>query len=284
LSTLLIADDDPDFRRAARVLVSGVAEIVTEAPNGEEAVKVARAVRPDVVLMDLRMPLLDGAEAARRIKAELPATKILMITAYESQAERLSEPAVEAVITKRRFHSHLLPMLRSLLAKAKDLWDGRERRRRGPSQPPASWDGKERRRSTWGPREEAAASLLVPADVRAFLTEHIDNWEQLETLLLLRERPQQYFHPEVVADRLRIAAESAAEALYHLAQRGLAEGPPAAISYRYRPAAALRQVVDRLAAAHAEDRVALIRVMNANAIERIRRAARERPFDEGDDR
>ena len=72
-------------------------EVVGEAGNGEEAVRLADQLRPDVVLMDLRMPEVDGVEAIGRIKEENPHVHILVLTTYDSDADILR--AIEAGAT-----------------------------------------------------------------------------------------------------------------------------------------------------------------------------------------
>jgi DNA-binding NarL/FixJ family response regulator len=84
---VLIADDQALFRRGLCVVLgaeTGV-EVTGEAENGEEAVEKAKELVPDVILMDVRMPRLNGIEAARRIRAEVPATKILMLTVSDDE-------------------------------------------------------------------------------------------------------------------------------------------------------------------------------------------------------
>jgi DNA-binding NarL/FixJ family response regulator len=85
---VLVADDQGLVRAGFRVLIESAPdiEVAGEAGNGEEAVALARAERPDVVLMDIRMPVLDGIEATRRIAAdpEQAGVRVLVLTTFEA--------------------------------------------------------------------------------------------------------------------------------------------------------------------------------------------------------
>ncbi|MCR6687852.1 response regulator transcription factor [Cellulomonas sp.] len=96
---VLLADDHPVVRSglAGLLAVEADVEVVGEAADGEHAVTRARALHPDLVLMDLRMPRLDGAAATARIVAEVPGTRVLVLTTYETDADILR--AVEAGAT-----------------------------------------------------------------------------------------------------------------------------------------------------------------------------------------
>ncbi len=93
---VLVVDDHPVVRTGVRGMLASHADfdVVGEASDGEEAVEQAGALAPDVVLMDLRMPGVDGVEATRRIRAAHPAVEILVLTTYDTDDDIVR--AVEA--------------------------------------------------------------------------------------------------------------------------------------------------------------------------------------------
>ena len=91
---VLIADDHPLMREALRVLIASYADlrVVGVANNGADAVKLARELRPHVVLMDFNMPIMDGTEATRAICQETLGAKIVGMSVHP-EAERLMRQA-----------------------------------------------------------------------------------------------------------------------------------------------------------------------------------------------
>jgi DNA-binding NarL/FixJ family response regulator len=94
--TVLISDDHTVVREGLRLLLAKEPdiEVVGEAANGHQSVKEAKRLKPDVVLQDIAMPLLNGLGAARQIAKEVPASKVLVLSAYND--DQYVEHAIEA--------------------------------------------------------------------------------------------------------------------------------------------------------------------------------------------
>ena len=114
---VLIVDDQPRARKSVRALLStwnGVLEI-REAGNGREAVRLVEELPPDLVLMDARMPEMDGLEATRQIKARWPAVKIVVLSMYvENQDEALAAEA-DAFVGKGEAPEKLLDVVSAVM-------------------------------------------------------------------------------------------------------------------------------------------------------------------------
>jgi DNA-binding NarL/FixJ family response regulator len=128
----LIADDSELYAEAIVLtleLEPGI-EVVAHARDGKEAVELALSLRPDVVLMDLDMPVLDGIEATKAVLGQLPDTRIVMVTgsAEEDDRRRAEAAGVAAYVRKGGFAGELFEA----------IFSGRERSpRRSPRSEPA---------------------------------------------------------------------------------------------------------------------------------------------------
>jgi len=112
---VLLADDHAVVRSALGSLLEGQPDMVVvgEAGDGVEAVELARALRPDVVLMDVGMPQMDGIEATRRLKAELPGIRVIGLSMYGGEKEGLMRQAgAEAYVPKGGPPAALLAAIR----------------------------------------------------------------------------------------------------------------------------------------------------------------------------
>ncbi len=114
---VLIVDDDPKFREAAAAAVEAEGhEVIGRAKDGREGLALALERRPDVVLMDMEMPVLDGIEATREIVRNLHDTRVVVVSGSEVEAHILGAHRAGAVahLRKREFADHLPMVLRGL--------------------------------------------------------------------------------------------------------------------------------------------------------------------------
>lgn len=117
---VLVADDQAIVRDGLVTVLdlSGEVEVVGQAPDGAEAVRLVAELAPDVVLMDLRMPVLDGAGATARILAERPATRVLVLTTFADDASIAAALRAGAIgyLTKDAGRKELLAAIRAAAA------------------------------------------------------------------------------------------------------------------------------------------------------------------------
>lgn len=106
----LIVDDQEAFRSAARLVVelAGGFLIAGEAETGEDGVRMAAELRPDLVLMDMNLPGIDGLEATRQIMTALPDTRVIALSTYEEFSDRALAAGAVAFISKSEFDPDVL--------------------------------------------------------------------------------------------------------------------------------------------------------------------------------
>src|ERR1700739_1154965 len=113
---VLIADDHALMRQGLRALLQTESdiEIVAEAETGREAVQLARTLKPDVVLMDIAMPLLSGLEATRQIVKRAPASRVLILSSYndDEYVHQLAEAGGAGYLLKQATYSDVVRAVR----------------------------------------------------------------------------------------------------------------------------------------------------------------------------
>jgi DNA-binding NarL/FixJ family response regulator len=117
-ATILIVDDHAPMR----ALIRGIAaqapdlQVVGEAEDGAEAIRLTHTLRPDIVVLDLVMPRVNGLEALRRIKAARPETTVIIVTVHNEDAYRRAaeDSGADAFLVKKTLMTVLLPTLQRL--------------------------------------------------------------------------------------------------------------------------------------------------------------------------
>ena len=107
----ILVDDHAMVRQGLRSILDGYANlhIIAEAGDGEEAITLARLLKPDLVVMDVNMPRLDGIEATRRIREELPGTYVIGLSVNEAEhvVKSMRDAGASAFLTKESAADHL---------------------------------------------------------------------------------------------------------------------------------------------------------------------------------
>ena len=122
---IMTVDDHPILRQGIAALIADEADmtLVAEATNGREAIQQFRAHRPDVTLMDLQMPEMNGLDAMIAIRGEFPDARIIVLTTYtgDAQARRAIQAGARAYLLKNSLHNQLLDTIRAVHAGRKNL-------------------------------------------------------------------------------------------------------------------------------------------------------------------
>jgi two-component system response regulator NreC len=115
---VLIADDDPMLRDGLRSLLESKEdiEVIGEAGDGTEAIELSRALRPDVVIMDISMPRLNGFEATRRLKASDPTVKVIGLSVHSNNlyVVEMLEAGAAGYVLKAAVYDELYPALQAV--------------------------------------------------------------------------------------------------------------------------------------------------------------------------
>lgn len=124
MKTVVIADDEPITRMdLCEILQRANYKVVGEASDGFDAVEICRKHKPDLVLMDVKMPLLDGLKATKIIVNEELADSVVLLTAYSGNEfiEQAKEAGVMCFLVKPFDERHLLPAIEVALSKGKEI-------------------------------------------------------------------------------------------------------------------------------------------------------------------
>ncbi len=180
---VLLVDDQALFREGLRTLLSvnKEIEVVAEAANGEEALRLAGQLRPNVALMDIQMPVLDGVATTRRLKATQPECRVIVLTTFDDDEKVFeglragavgyllkdapSEKLVEAIKAAARGESFLQPSVAAkLVAEFNRLSDRRSPAAQDLPEPLSEREIEVLRRIAAGASNKEVASALVIAE------------------------------------------------------------------------------------------------------------------------
>jgi len=116
---ILIVDDQPRARQSLKALLATWPQVkeIREAANGQEAVRLVEESRPDVVLMDARMPEMDGLEATRLIKARWPQVKVIVLSMYADYMTDTLAAGADAFVSKGEPPERLLATPTAVITK-----------------------------------------------------------------------------------------------------------------------------------------------------------------------
>ena len=126
--TIVVIDDSEEYRLIVRGLLRSVHDVTTfvgDAANGADGLALVRRERPDMVITELVMPGLDGVELTRRIRLELPRTKVILMSSYIEDAYQLmaSDSGADAFVNKQVITRTLLPAIGDVVRREAEALD-----------------------------------------------------------------------------------------------------------------------------------------------------------------
>lgn len=217
---VLLVDDHALFRQGvtSALALQRDIEVVGEAANGEEALIKARELMPDVILMDISMPVCDGLEATRRIKAEVPYVKIIILTVAEQD-----KSLFEAI--KSGAHGYLLKTIepRALLEALRGVFRGEAPISRVTASKILGEFARQGQRAA--PEEASPGGRLTPREyeILELLTKGATNKEIAATLGISNHTVKN--HLQNIMEKLHI--QNRVQAVAYALQAGLGRKPPA---------------------------------------------------------
>ena len=117
--TIAIADDHPAMLEKIALLLSEQFDVIARVSNGVAALDVVQKLKPDILLLDVAMPVMHGIEAARRLRSLHSATRVIFLTAGATSDERSDyQDVVAGLVIKGRMYTDLIPSIRAVLAGA----------------------------------------------------------------------------------------------------------------------------------------------------------------------
>jgi len=132
---ILAVDDHPVLREGIAALLANEPDmtLVAEANNGREAIEQYRVHRPDITLMDLQMPLMNGSDAIAAIRKDFPSARIIVLTTYsgDAQADRAFKAGAYGYLLKSMLRKELAETIRAVHGGRKKINPSRNRRRNG---------------------------------------------------------------------------------------------------------------------------------------------------------
>ncbi len=218
---VVIADDHPLFRDGLRSLLEARAiDVVGEARDGHEAVEQARRLKPDVILMDLAMPQVNGLAATRLISAELPSVKVVILTASEDDADLFEaiKSGAQGYLFKNLDSGEFFRLLDGVARGDPALTPGLARKLLGEFARPAP-----------PPRANAAIESVSLTDrereVLDLLVQGVTSNRELAERLVVTENTVKY-HLRNILDKLHV--QNRAPVVAYAVRHGMVEKPPQA--------------------------------------------------------